>query len=85
MPPETTPKAFTKNDLIEAGSEMSELLSHRRNPSKEDGERITELNDRFGHVPAIEHILKDDYDRKMTHKGFGAPDCFCHIAPPCGA
>jgi hypothetical protein len=31
--------------------------------------------------PTAEEI----YDARVTHSGFGSPNCSCHIAPPCQA
>lgn len=32
-----------------------------------------------GRKPTKEEI----YDAKVTHSGFGAPNCTCHVSPPC--
>ena len=34
-------------------------------------------------MPPMNSLFKKDYDRRMVHSGFGAPSCYCHIAPPC--
>lgn len=72
----------TKLEIMEAATEIEGLLVPRecQNP-----ERLNELVRKFGHIPAIDKILKDDYDRKAIHSGFGAPNCSCHIMPPCQA
>lgn len=36
-------------------------------------------------VEKREPTQSEVYDARMTHSGFGAPDCSCHIAPPCQA
>lgn len=73
---------MNKLEIIEAAAEIEGLLVPRecQNP-----ERLNELVDKFGHISAIDKILKDDYDRKAVHSGFGAPNCSCHIMPPCQA
>lgn len=71
---------MTKLEIIEAAKEIKGLLVPRecQNP-----ERLSELVDKFGRIGPIEKMLKDDYDRKAVHSGFGAPNCSCHISPPC--
>lgn len=29
------------------------------------------------------YLRDKEYDARAMHPGFGAPDCTCHIAPPC--
>ncbi len=73
---------MTKQQIVAAAVEIKGLLIPRE---CENPDRLYELVKKFGHIPAIDKLLKDDYDRKAVHSGFGAPDCGCHIAPPCQA
>lgn len=43
--------------------------------------RIKTLSDikKEGRKPTDNEI----YDARMTYSGFGAPDCTCHVSPPC--
>jgi hypothetical protein len=71
---------MTKQDIVNDANEIKEILKDR---VPKDVDRLELLVERNRSVPAIQQILKDDYDAKMTHSGFGAPGCYCHRAPPC--
>lgn len=71
---------MTKQDIINAAKELKELLKPKEygNP-----ERIEEIKKVLGEMPAIKQMFSDDYDRRAMHPGHGAPDCYCHLYPPC--
>lgn len=73
---------MTKQDIINASEEIKKLTFYR-NPSDKNITRLYEIQKEFGHIPAIKKLFEDDYDKKAIHAGFGAPDCYCHIMPPC--
>lgn len=73
---------MTKQDIINASKEIKSILFYK-NPTEEQIDKLSILLKKFGHIPAIDKIMKENYDNRALHPGFGAPDCYCHIMPPC--
>lgn len=76
---------MNKQDIVNAGKEIESLLFSSRNIEGDTAKRLTELDKKFGHVPAIKKLYDKKYDALATHPGFGAPDCICFANPPCQA
>ncbi len=70
-------------EIINAGKEIQKILDTGREIGDKNADRLSALGKKYGQIPAIKQIFKDDYDRKAVHSGFGAPNCSCFINPPC--
>ena len=48
---------------------------------------LRHVEKRYGELPDFIAAKKDNYDSRANSGwgGFGAPDCSCHISPPCQA
>lgn len=73
---------MTFEQITDAATEIRDLL---RPKECENVERLQYLSDKFGHIPVIKDLFSKDYDRRVSNPGFGAPNCSCHIMPPCQA
>lgn len=46
---------------------------------------LESIRKEWGDHPLFKQARDDAYDSRMMHSGFGAPNCSCHINPPCSA
>jgi len=60
-------------------------LLNKNELSSDELKEIEVIVDKFGEHPIFVQARKDNYDARATHTGFGAPNCSCHINPPCQA
>jgi hypothetical protein len=51
----------------------------------EQAERVQYIKEKFGEIPEVKKMFDDNYDARMTNKGFGSRNCTCHISPPCSS
>ena len=80
----------TISDWKQEGLQALERYKTYLNKNELDREQLDDISyieKKFGKLPEFEAAKKDNYDRRANSGwgGFGAPDCSCHISPPCQA
>jgi len=62
-------------------------LLNKNEHTREQLDRLQYIDKKFGKHQMFIQAAKDNYDARANSGwgGFGAPDCSCHIAPPCQA
>lgn len=60
-------------------------LLNKNELTDEEWKEANHIKDKFGDHPMFIKARNDNYDARAMNVGFGAPDCSCHISPPCEA
>lgn len=65
--------------------ERFKRLLNKNEHSREELDELDSIGNKFGKHPMFIQASKDNYDARANSGwgGFGAPDCSCHISPPC--
>ena len=86
MPADSSIQTITEHKLEgqENLSRWKTLLAKNEHTAEEIKE-LEYISKRFGKHPLFKKASSTNYDARAMHSGFGAPDCYCHINPPCQA
>jgi hypothetical protein len=62
-------------------------LMNKNEHTREELDRLDYIDKKYGEHGAFIQAKKDNYDARARGGwgGFGAPNCTCHISPPCQA
>lgn len=62
-------------------------LLNKNEHSRDELDDLYYIENKFGKHPTFIQAAKDNYDARANSGwgGFGAPNCTCHISPPCQA
>lgn len=74
---------MTKEDFVRDGNRFKSLLMKVGDISDSEAEESNKLWKRWGNSPAFQSIKSNSYDARVKNPGWGAPNCSCHIMPPC--
>ena len=75
-----------KTEAQECLARYRQLLNKNEH-TREELDELQYIDKKFGQHKDFIAEAKDNYDRRANSGwgGFGAPDCSCHISPPCQA